>query len=100
MNRTFSAYVIGHITVKDAEKWAEYRGRVPATLAPWGAELVCRGKRLSTLSGEHVHTDSVVIRFPDADAVNNWFNSPAYQALIPLRMQAAEMVLVGYEAAP
>ena len=99
MNRTFSAYVIGHITVKDAEKWAEYRGRVPATLAPWGAELVCRGKRLSTLSGEHVHTDSVVIRFPDADAVNNWFNSPAYQALIPLREQAAEMVLVGYEAA-
>jgi len=99
MNRTFSAYVIGHITVKDAEKWAEYRGRVPATLAPWGAELVCRGKRLSTLSGEHVHTDSVVIRFPDADAVNNWFNSPAYQALIPLREQAAEMVLVNYEAA-
>ena len=99
MSRTFSAYVIGHITVKDAEKWAEYRGRVPATLAPWGAELVCRGKRLSTLSGEHVHTDSVVIRFPDADAVNNWFNSPAYQALIPLREQAAEMVLVNYEAA-
>ena len=99
MNRTFSAYVIGHITVKDAEKWAEYRGRVPVTLAPWGAELVCRGKRLSTLSGEHVHTDSVVIRFPDADAVNNWFNSPAYQALIPLREQAAEMVLVNYEAA-
>jgi uncharacterized protein (DUF1330 family) len=99
MNRTFGAYVIGHITVKDAEKWAEYRGRVPATLAPWGAEPVCRGKRLSTLSGEHVHTDSVVIRFPDADAVNNWFNSPAYQALIPLREQAAKMVLVGYEAA-
>jgi uncharacterized protein (DUF1330 family) len=100
MNRTFSAYVIGHIIVKDAERWAEYRGRVPATLAPWGAELVCRGKRLSALSGEHAHTDSVVIRFPDADAVNNWFNSPAYQALIPLREQAAEMVLVSYEAAP
>ena len=100
MNRTFSAYVIGHITVKDAEKWAEYRGRVPATMAPWGAELVCRGKRLCTLSGEHVHIDSVVIRFPDAGAVTDWFNSPAYQALIPLREQAAEMVLVGYEAAP
>jgi uncharacterized protein (DUF1330 family) len=50
------------------------------------------------LSGEHVHTDSVVIRFPDADAVNGWFNSPAYQALIPLREQAAEMVLVSYAA--
>ena len=99
MSKTFSAYLIGHITVKDAGKWAEYRGRITATLVPWGAELVCRGKRLCTLNGEHTHNDSVVIRFPDADAVTNWFHSPAYQALIPLREQAAEMVLVSYEAA-
>jgi uncharacterized protein (DUF1330 family) len=38
-----NAYVIGHITVKDAEKWNEYRSQVPATLEPWGAELVLRG---------------------------------------------------------
>ena len=38
------ACVIGHITVKDPEKWAEYRSRVPATLAPWGAELLLRGR--------------------------------------------------------
>lgn len=31
-----NAYLIGHLTVKDADKWAEYRSRVPATLAPWG----------------------------------------------------------------
>jgi hypothetical protein len=39
-----SACVIGHITVKDEEKWAQYRAQVPATLAPWGAELLFRGK--------------------------------------------------------
>ena len=38
-----SACVIGHITVKDEEKWAQYRAQVPATLAPWGAELLFRG---------------------------------------------------------
>lgn len=100
MNDKITAYVIGHITIKNAEKWAEYRGKVPATLAPWGADLLCRGKRLSTLCGKHRHTDAVVIRFPDANAIGNWFNSRAYQALIPLREQAAEMVLVGYESAP
>ena len=31
------AYVVGHITVKNADKWAEYRSKVPQTLAPWGA---------------------------------------------------------------
>lgn len=92
-----NAYVIGHLTVKNADKWAEYRNRVPATLAPWGAELVFRGKRVSILAGEHPHADVVVIRFPDLGAVDGWHSSPAYQALIPLRQEAAELVLLTYE---
>jgi len=93
-----TAYVVGHLTVTDAEKWAEYRNLVPATLEPWGAELVLRGKRVAMLAGEHPHSDIVVIRFPDKEAVNGWYSSPAYQAIIPLRQQAAEMVLICYEA--
>jgi len=93
-----NAYVVGHITVKDSEKWDEYRTRVPATLEPWGAELVFRGKKVATLAGEHSHSDIVVIRFPDKAAINRWHSSAAYQALIPLRAQAAEMLLISYEA--
>jgi len=93
-----TAYVIGHITVKDAEKWAEYRSRVPATLEPWRAEVVLRGRRTGVLSGDHPHTDVVVIRFPDAAAVAGWHGSAAYQAMIPLREQAAEVVLITYES--
>jgi len=94
-----AAYVIGHITVKDADKWAEYRNRVPGTLAPWGAELVLRGKRTAVMSGQHKHTDTVVIRFPDPESVVRWYNSAAYQELIPLRTEAAEMELISYESA-
>ena len=93
-----TAYVIGHITVKDPGKWTEYRSRVPATLSEWGAELVLRGRRVAVLSGEHGYTDAVVIRFPDARAAAAWYGSPGYQALIPLREQAAEMVLISYES--
>jgi len=92
-----SAYVIGHISVKDADIWAEYRDRVPATLAPWGAELMLRGRLAAVLAGEHAHTDTVVIRFPDREAVNAWYASAAYQSLIPLRERAAEMVLLAFE---
>jgi uncharacterized protein (DUF1330 family) len=91
------AYVIGHITVKDPEKWARYRNQVPATLAPWGAELLLRGRQVAVLAGSHAHPDVVVIRFPNVAAVEGWFSSPAYQALIPLRQEAAEMVLLTYE---
>lgn len=93
-----TAFIIGHISVKDPLQWDEYRSRVPDTLAPWGAELLLRGKRATVLSGDHDYTDTVVIRFPDEASVNKWYNSSAYQALIPLRTQAADVVLVSFAA--
>jgi len=92
-----SAYVIGNITVLDQTRWSEYRSKVPATLTPWGGELVFRGKRSKAFCGEYDHTDIVVIRFPNAQALNNWFDSDAYQALISIREQAAKMDLISYE---
>lgn len=93
-----NAYVVGHIAVKDEQKWAAYREQVPATLAPWGAELVFRGKRAAILAGEHPYVDIVVIRFPDIAAIAGWYSSAAYQSLIPLRQQAADVLLLSYEA--
>ena len=51
-----------------------------------------------TLAFKHPYTDTVVIRFPDAKAIAGWYGSPAYQALIPIREQAADMVLISYES--
>ncbi|HET8746489.1 MAG TPA: DUF1330 domain-containing protein, partial [Ramlibacter sp.] len=68
------AYLVGNITVKSPEKWAEYTRRVPDTLRPWGAELVFRGKQVATFAGANPHADIVVIRFADAAAVNQWFS--------------------------
>ena len=96
MSKISVAYVVGHITVRDPEKWAEYRRQVPGTLAPWGGELVFRGKQAAVLAGENPHTGIVVIRFPNLASIEAWYNSADYQALIPLRLQAAEMVLISY----
>ncbi len=92
------AYVVGNIRVKNEDKWAEYRSKVPSTLAPWGAELLFRGRLGTVMSGEPPYPDIVVIRFPDLNSIDGWHNSPAYQAIIPIREQAADMVLVSYES--
>lgn len=92
------AYLIGHITIKDEGKWAQYRAGVPGTLEPWGGELVFRGRRAAVLGGQHDATDTVVLRFPDLISLRAWFDSPAYQALIPLREQAADVTLIAYES--
>lgn len=93
-----AAFVIGHITVRDPVLWDEYRRAVPATLAPWGGELVFRGRLHAVLGGAHEHRDAVTIRFPEIAAAEAWFASAAYQALIPLREKAADLVLLSYEA--
>jgi uncharacterized protein (DUF1330 family) len=38
-----------------------------------------------------------VIRFPDQEAINGWHSPAACQALIPLRLKAADVVLAAYE---
>lgn len=98
MSTGTTATVIGHITVKDEQKWAEYRSKVPATLAPWNAELLLRGSLAEVLAGRHDHTDTVAIRFPSLAAARGWYRSAAYQALIPLRQQAAELDLMLFES--
>lgn len=92
------AYVIGHIRVKDPASWAEYCSKVPGTVAPWGASLVFRADGAQVLSGEHAYTDTVVISFPDLASVNAWHESADYQAIVPLRQKAADVVIISYEA--
>jgi uncharacterized protein (DUF1330 family) len=92
------AYVVGQMTVKNETKWTEYRGQVLATLTPFGGELVFRGNQVRALSGECPHADIVVIRFPSLVDADSWYNSAAYQALLPIRQEAADVVLTTYEA--
>jgi len=91
-----SACVIGHITVPRSGAIATAISRVPATLAPWGAQLLLRGEKAAVLGGSHAHQATVVILFPDLDAVNGWYASADYRSLIPLREQAADLDLVSF----
>jgi uncharacterized protein (DUF1330 family) len=91
------AYLIGTITVKNKEKWYEYRSKVTNTLLPWGGKLVFRGKKAVALAGNTKHNFSVIISFPNIDSLKGWFSSIEYQSIIPLREEAADMDLVCYQ---
>lgn len=90
------AFVVGQMTVKDPEKWAQYRSQVLATLLPFGGELVFRGEQVRSFSGVNPHPEIVVIRFPSLEQAQGWYGSAAYQKLIPLRQEAADVVLTSY----
>ena len=50
-----------------------------------------------TTERRYAQADVVVIRFPDRKAADGWHSSAAYQALVPLRRQAADVVLLAYD---
>lgn len=93
-----AAYLIGHITVKDAELWDKYIVGVGNSLVPYKAEVVFRGKRSKVLAGKHAHEITVVIQFPDQGLLQEWYYSKEYQVLIPLRDKAAAVDIISYDS--
>jgi len=93
-----SAYLVGHIHVKDSRKWDQYVAGVAESLRPFDSEIVFRGSKAEVLAGNHPFELAVVIRFADQDKLREWFHSEAYQKLIPLREKASEVVIVSYDA--
>lgn len=92
-----SAFFIATGTVKNGELMQQYAAAAGATLQPFNARLVIRGKFAGTLHGELSHDMVGIIEFPDMQTMNVWYQSPEYQAIIPLRDRAADMVFSRYE---
>lgn len=86
-------YLSAIVTVKNPEKLKSYISQVPATMAPFGAKLVCRGKVAKSLSGEGKHQIEAVFEFESAEVIEQWYQSDAYKALIPVREEGASMTI-------
>jgi uncharacterized protein (DUF1330 family) len=93
-----AAYLVGHITVTDEERWGQYVAGVADSLAGVDSTIIFRGMLASVLAGEHEYERVVVIQFADLQTLNNWFQSESYQKLIPLRDSAANVTITTYEA--
>jgi uncharacterized protein (DUF1330 family) len=82
------------VQVKDPAKLKVYVSQVGATMAPHGGKMVARGKVAKQISGEVKHQIEAMFEFPSADAIDAWYASDAYQALIPNRDEAAYVTIV------
>ncbi len=92
-----SAFFIATVKIKDQGKFQEYAQKAGASLKSFGGELLERGQARAVLAGSADHNAAAIIRFPTLSAVNDWYASQPYQAIIPLREEAADMTIVAYE---
>ena len=93
-----SALMIARITVKDPSKFQDYLARTQQVAAPYGAELLHRGKVDRALTGGDCdHELAIIVKFPSLERIDEWYGSDAYQPLMALRDEGADMRMTSYE---
>ncbi len=101
-----TAYAIAQLTdVQPGPEIADYLRRVDATLAPYQGRFLVHGAEPEIL--EPGWTGSiVVVAFPDMETARSWYESAAYQAILPLRTNNSNSTVFlipgvkdGYQAA-
>jgi uncharacterized protein (DUF1330 family) len=79
------AYALAHLrTPQINDEVLEYIERIQATLDPFDGQFLVHGAEVDVKEGPWPGT-VVVIEFPDRGAAQAWYDSPAYQAILPLR---------------
>ena len=81
------AYYVGNVQeVKDAEGYKTYAGKVADTLTPFGGKFIVRGAEPVILDASRKPPGYiVVIQFPSMKNLRDWWNSPVYSSIRPIR---------------
>ena len=93
-------YLIIDITVIDPDVYGEFVEQVPAVVEQYGGRYLARSAEVSTMVGDWQPEWIVLIEFQTIEQVQEFFASPEYQALVPLREQSAAtraIIVEGYE---
>lgn len=90
------AYVIVDITVTDPEGYAEYRNQSAATVAAYGGRYLVRGGAVTQLEGDWLPSRFVVLEFESVERAQQWWSSPEYEAIKPIRQRTtnSQMIVV------
>jgi uncharacterized protein (DUF1330 family) len=83
-------YLIVNAAVTDQDMLDTYRAAVGPTLQ--GHDVVVRAStnEAETIEGEPKGSRVVVLEFPDRDAFSTWYESPAYQEIVGLRLGSTD----------
>ncbi|GIE76346.1 hypothetical protein Aph02nite_22960 [Actinoplanes philippinensis] len=91
-----TAYAVAHLrTLSDHDDVLTYIEKIQDTMQPYGGRFLVHGAAAEVVEGEWPGA-LVVVSFPDLRAAHDWYASPAYREILPLRTDhiAGDVVLV------
>jgi uncharacterized protein (DUF1330 family) len=81
-------YLFAEFEVLDAEEFEKYREEVGGIAASFGGRYVVRRSEPMVLDGEWSPKRLVIIEFDSPERVRAFYESPAYQAILPHRLKS------------
>lgn len=82
-------YVINNMSIRDAAQYKAYvRGFMP-TLTAFGGRVLAAQNAPEPVEGEWPHDRTVLLEFPSRELVQQWSDSPPYQAIVGHRRAGA-----------
>jgi uncharacterized protein (DUF1330 family) len=94
------AYLIAHVQVTDPDRWKQYVTALPATLEPFHVKTLARAPAVAVDVSTPPAGSTVILAFNSMNDIKAWWNSPAYQAIIPLREKSAKTIAYALPGLP
>jgi uncharacterized protein (DUF1330 family) len=87
-----AGYFILHTRWHTLDRLGEYQRGAQTSLAEYGAKSLVYDVRPEIVEGESNLAATVILEFPDLATAKAWYNSPGYQAVLPIRLESSEGV--------
>lgn len=95
-----SAFLIADIDMKDAGTYADYRTANLDIVNEFGGQYVALSSEIKAHEGDQAPRRTVIMKFPNMNAISAFYASPAYAKLRKIRWKISDSKLVAIETLP
>jgi uncharacterized protein (DUF1330 family) len=84
-----NGYFFVELEITDPAAYEAYRMAVPDIISAHGGRILVRGEDPQPLDGAVPRRRRVIVEFDSPEAVMTFYHSDAYQAVLPIRLNAS-----------
>ena len=95
-----SVYVIAQGKVEDRGLLDQYVAKAGPSIKSHQGRTIAFDEEPEVVEGKNDYTRTVIVEFPSMTAFRAWYDSPEYQAILPLRLKATQGTLIVAKSFP
>jgi uncharacterized protein (DUF1330 family) len=87
-------YIVAQGRIENRDMLNQYIAKALPTIQSHGGRVVAFDEAPEVIEGEIDHPRTVIVEFASREAFRAWYDSPAYQAILPLRLDSTPGSLI------